>query len=89
MSKVILVSQVPLPFSEIGSWTTLYKNYLNGNHKIDYIVCELPNEFFKNVQYSLVSNSLRIKIKKKWIKNKYIGYLDALEKLIEDRKSVV
>lgn len=82
MPKVILLSQVPLPFSMIGSWTTLYKNYLNGNHQIDYIVCEQPNELFKNVQYSMVANNLRIQIKKKWKKNNYIGYLEALGKLL-------
>lgn len=89
MPKVILLSQVPLPFSMIGSWTTLYKNYLNGNHQIDYIVCEQPNEFFENVQYSLVANNLRIKIKKKWNKNKYTGYLEALGKLLKPQENYI
>lgn len=89
MSKVILVSQVPLPFSEIGSWTTLYKNYLNGTHQIDYIVCESPNQPFENVQYGIVSNTLRIKIKKKLEKNKYLGYLDALEQLIDPKEKYI
>lgn len=89
MPKVILISQVPLPFSEIGSWTTLYKNYLNGNHQIDYIVCEQPNELFENVQYSLVTNNLRIQIKKKWKKNNYLGYLEALEKLINPNEKYI
>lgn len=90
MSKVILLSQVPLPFSMIGSWTTLYKNYLNGKHQIDYIVCEQPNEFFENVQYSLVPNNLRIKIEKKLKNNNYLGYLEAVENVMNpDEKYII
>lgn len=82
MPKVILISQVPLPFSEIGSWTTLYKNYLNEEHQIDYIVCELPNHPFENIKYSIVANDFYTMFIKKWKKNNYVGYLQALEKLI-------
>lgn len=89
MPKVILISQVPLPFSEIGSWTTLYKNYLSGEHQIDYIVCESPGQPFENVQYSIVANSLRIKIKKSWKKNKYLGYIEALEKLMNPSEKYI
>lgn len=89
MSKVILLSQFPLPFSKIGSWTTIYKNYLNGNHQIDFIVCEQPNEFFKNIQYSLVANNLRIQIKKKWKKNKYVGYIEALGKVLKPNEHYI
>lgn len=89
MSKVILVSQLSLPFSEIGSWTTLYKNYLKGSHQIDYIVCNQPNEFFENVEYSIVSNDFHTKIKKRWKKNKYLGYLDALEQLIDPNEKYI
>jgi glycosyltransferase involved in cell wall biosynthesis len=89
MPKVILISQVPLPYSEIGSWTTLYKNYLNGNHQIDYIVCEQPNESFENVQYSLVSIGLRAKLIRKWKKNNYQGYLEALEELLNSNEKYI
>lgn len=89
MSKVILISQVSLPFSEIGSWTTLYKNYLNDEHQIDYIVCGLPTKPFEKVQYSIVANDFYIKAKKKWKKNIYIGYLDALEKLINPNEKFI
>lgn len=82
MPKVILISQVSLPYSEIGSWTTLYKNYFQTNHLIDYIVCEAPDQRFENVSYSLVSNDLITKVKNKWKKNRYFGYLEALEKII-------
>ncbi len=78
-------SHFPSSFTlfQIGSWTTLYKNYLNGRHQIDYLVCESPNQPFEKVQYSIVTNDFYTKAKKKWKKNKYIGYLDALEKIID------
>ena len=39
MVKVILISDISLPYAKIGSWTTLYKNYLQGKHQIDCIIC--------------------------------------------------
>ena len=53
MPKVILISQVPLPFSNIGSWTTLYKNYLQGDHSIDYIICPEPQQKWETVSASI------------------------------------
>jgi hypothetical protein len=53
MSKVILRSQVALPFSKIGSWTTLCKNYLKGNHFVDRIICPEPEEKWDTVSHSL------------------------------------
>jgi glycosyltransferase involved in cell wall biosynthesis len=82
MPKVILLSQVALPFSEIGSWTTLYKNYLQGDHSIDYIVCPEPEEKWGTVSYSFVVNDNFTKIKQKWTKNPYLGYLKALERIM-------
>lgn len=82
MPKVILMSQVPLPFSEIGSWTTLYKNYLSSNHSIDYIVCEQPERPFSSINYSIVNRNLVTKLEEKVTKNKYISYLIALRKIL-------
>ena len=64
MPQVILISQVPLPYSQIGSWTTLYQNYLADNHQIDYIVCEKPEYFFPEVKYCIVENTNFLKIQK-------------------------
>ena len=90
MPKVILLSQVALPFSKIGSWTTLYKNYLQGNHSIDYIVCPEPEEKWDSVSYSFVVNDNLTKIKKKLIKNPYLGFLKALERItVPDGKYVI
>lgn len=81
--KVILISQFPLPYSNIGSWTTMYKNYFNDQHLIDQIVCPSPSERFPNVNYKIVENSLVDKVKRKASKNRYLSYLKALEELIE------
>ena len=82
MPKVILLSQVALPFSEIGSWTTLYKNYLKGDHLVDCIICPEPEEKWDTVSYSFVVNDNLIKIKQKWTKNRYLGYLIALNRIM-------
>ncbi|MEC4050904.1 glycosyltransferase family 4 protein [Flavobacterium sp. SUN046] len=89
MPKVILISQFPLPYQNIGSWTTLYKNYFQRNHLIDIIVCEQPSELFKNVQYSIVKNSFRDRIEIKLTKNKYLSYLKALDKVVKPNQKYI
>ncbi|PIF31369.1 glycosyltransferase involved in cell wall biosynthesis [Flavobacterium sp. 9] len=83
MPQVILISQVPLPYSKIGSWTTLYHNYLSNNHKVDYIICEKPERLYPEIQYQLVSDTFELKIQKKISKNPYLGYFKALAKILE------
>ncbi len=80
--KVILLSQVPLPFTKIGSWTTLYKNYLENDHKIDYIVCPKPDKLYNNITYSFAKLTLWHKIQQKVFKKKALEYLDALNEII-------
>lgn len=82
MIKVILISQFELPASKIGSWTTLYKNYLENNHKIDYIVCPKPNKLFEGIKYSFVNLTFLQKLERKLLKRKNREYLKALDKLI-------
>jgi L-malate glycosyltransferase len=90
MPKVILISQVPLPFLIIGSWTTLYKNYLENNHQIDYIVCKKPDYEFPNLIYSCVQENLVSKIQKKILKNPYLNYLNSLSKILKsDEKYII
>lgn len=84
MNKVVLISQFPMPYHNIGSWTTLYKNYLSQpDHKIDYIICEEPVEKFTSATYIFVQNNLQSKLQKKWTKNPYTAYLKALDNLIK------
>lgn len=89
MTKVILLSQFPLPYSNIGSWTTMYKNYLEGEHQIDYLVCEKPDYEFTDLKYSQVSTNFLAKIGKKLTKNPYLGYLTALEKIIKTDENYI
>lgn len=90
MAQVILLSQFPLPYSHIGSWTTMYKNYLSGPNQVDVIVCEKPEYFFENIQYELIGpesplNRLRHKITKK----RFCEYTDALAKLIKPNEKYI
>ena len=88
-AKVILLSQVPLPYSKIGSWTTLYRNYLENDHKIDYIVCPKPQNIFKGIKYSFVNFSFFNKLRKKFFKQKNLDYLQALNKLITPNEQYI
>jgi len=80
--KVILLSQSPLPSAKIGSWTTLYKNYLQDSHKIDCIVCPKPNELFSGIAYSFTKFTFWHKLQRKFLKRKNLEYFEALDKLI-------
>jgi len=84
MSKVILISQFALPYSKIGSWTTLYGNYLNSEqHQIDYLICEQPEAELYDVNYNILDSSLLTKIKVRILKNTYIPYLKALKNILK------
>lgn len=90
MPQVILISQIPLPYSNIGSWSTLYHNYLTNNHQIDYIICEKPEVLYPEIQYGIAPNTNLLKFQKKISKNKYLGYFKALEKILEkDEKFII
>lgn len=89
-SKVILLSQVPLPFSKIGSWTTLYNNYLEEDHKIDYIVCPKSDKKYDTVKYSYINFTFWHKIQRKFLKKKNLEYFQALDKIINpDEKYII
>ncbi len=90
MTQVILVSQFPLPYSKIGSWTTMYGSYLEKKHKIDYIVCTRPEDQFNSVKYSFVEENFISKLKKNIFSEQYLGYIKALESvLIPDNKYII
>ena len=58
MVKTILILTAPMPYSKIGSWTTMYNYYLQmGNHQIDYLVCPKPDvPSFEDITYSYVKS---------------------------------
>src|SRR5688572_25257726 len=89
MPKVILLSQMPLPFSNIGSWPTLYRNYIEGEHLIDYIVCLKPEEKWDSVNYSFVIDDIMTKVQQKWSKNPYLGYLKGLDKIVDSNEKYI
>lgn len=82
MAKVIILSQVALPNLNIGSWPTLYDNYLRSNHEVDYIVCSKPNKLYEGVKYSFVSFTFWNKLQRKFFKRKNIEYFQGLSRLI-------
>ncbi|WP_269237473.1 glycosyltransferase family 4 protein [Flavobacterium flavigenum] len=90
MAQVILVSQFPLPYSKTGSWTTMYYNYLSNNHQINYIICQKPEHVLNTVKYQFVSENIIDKLKRKFFKKPYLGYLKALNQVIEkDKKYII
>jgi len=86
MVRVILLSQYPLPYAKIGSWTNMYKSYLQGSHQIDYIICENPEERFPDVNYKIVENTFFLKVRRRLHNFFRIGFIDALEKVIAENK---
>lgn len=90
MTKVVLISQVPLPYSKIGSWTTLYKNYILSNENlIDYVICERPEAPFIDVKYSIVKQNIITKLIRKFTKKKYVAYIKALSRVLNKNERFV
>lgn len=87
--KVVLISQFALPYSKVGSWTKLYKSYLEGDHNIDYIVCPKPEFLFSDIQYSFVLATFWSKIKSKVFKKKKINFLLAIDKIIQPNEKYI
>ena len=84
MPKVILLSYYPLPFSGVGSWTTMYNYYLNTNHQVDYLVCPEPDKKSPNVEYSVAKDmTFDNRLKRKFLKDRYASYIGALKTIIE------
>ena len=90
--KVILFSQIPLPYSQIGSWTTLYDNYLKQNKGIDILICPTPEEKYPHIIYEcftrkelLFQRTLhKLKIKLPWYQA-----ISALKKVIQPQTKYI
>lgn len=89
--KTILISQFPLPYSKIGSWTNMYKQYIySKNHQIDIIICKKPKKKFKSFNYNFVSGSSKYKIINFLYKKKKHEYIKALNRsIISDKKYII
>jgi glycosyltransferase involved in cell wall biosynthesis len=90
MPKVILISQFPLPYSSIGSWTTMYRNYLENKNDIDIIICEKPDYFFESVSYQIVGETdFLVRLLQKITKKKHLKYTNALDKIIKSDEQYI
>ncbi len=89
MPKVILISQSPLPATKIGSWTTLYKNYLESDHKIDFIICKKPTVIFTTVKYQFVKETFFSKIISRFKKKSHLNSLRALNKVVNKNNKYI
>ena len=89
MVKVILLSQVPLPYSKIGSWPTLYDNYLHGSHQIDFIICPKTDNNYDNVQYSFVDNGYIQKISSKITNKRFSNFNKALKRIVKPNEKYI
>ena len=84
MVKTILIANKSLPFSKIGSWTSMYDYYLQQEHYIDYIICPKPKTKYKNIEYKFTDNNIFQKIKIKYFNyHKFNFILKEIEDIIE------
>src|SRR5690606_29971432 len=65
-------------------------NYFeSGLNNIDTIICEEPITRFEDVNYSIVTNNLFTKIKRKLIKNPHQVYIDTLMASIKPNEKYI
>lgn len=92
-AKVILISQFPLPYSQIASWPTMY-NYLleKDTNQIDYIISPKAEEKSKNISYQVLRGiSFFDKLKGKFLNrnHRYSSYTEALDKVINKNEKYI
>lgn len=82
MTKVILISNLSLPYAKIGSWTTLYHNYIAGQHQVDYIICPEPDTPYSGITYGFAVRDRLWKIRRRLFGKDYSEYFEPLKKMI-------
>ena len=87
--NLMLISHVALPYSKIGSWPALYNNYLENDHKIDYIVCPETSKKNNSIQYYFVQETFLDKLQQRVFKRKNQQYLRALAKIIQPNEKYI
>lgn len=86
--KTILISHVPLPYHKIGSWTTLYNNYISSHDTINFIVCPEPVRIYEHLSYSYFKEyeTFSEKFKRKLhLRKKWSSIFPALESILINR----
>lgn len=92
MAIAILILTAPMPYTKIGSWTTMYNYYIqNTKHHFDFIVCPQPDKFFEGINYSIVKERnvfSRIKTKLN-VEHRLQNYFNALDKILKPNEKYV
>jgi glycosyltransferase involved in cell wall biosynthesis len=85
--ETILISELALPYSKTGSWTTMYNSILDsGSHHFDYIICPEPKIKANSCTYTFVKSvNTKDKLVKKIIRknNDNSNYIDALKAIVK------
>jgi len=92
-TEVILISQFPLPYAKIASWTTMYNYLLEKDvFGFDHIICPKVEKEAKNVSYQFLREAtISDKVKTKLINSncRYNNYLEAINNIIESGKKYI
>lgn len=92
MVKSILILTVPMPYSKIGSWTTMYNYYIQNNkHQFDFVICPQPDKLFNGIEYSVVKKpafltKLKTKINPDY---RWFNYFKALDKIVQPNEKYI
>jgi glycosyltransferase involved in cell wall biosynthesis len=88
--KTILISQYALPYSGIGSWTTMYNYYLSQKkNKIDIIIAPPSTEKLENVSYYTLNYSILDIVERKLTGNSYLQIFKILKKIIKPSEKYI
>ena len=90
--ETILISELPLPFHKVASWTNMYGYLLdNKTHPFDYVICPKPKVEASGINYQYLRQVNVIdKVKNKLpSKSRHGNYIEALDKIIKPKKKYV
>ena len=84
-TKIVLMSHIPLPYHDIGSWSTLYDNYITKNkHQIDAIICpSLKLKKYSGIDYEFYSKPWYFKYKQKLLSNRFYPVINELKRYLD------
>lgn len=89
--KTVLLSNFPLPYSGIGSWTNMINFYLKTDNKVDYIVSPKSDVKISGIQQITVPDlNLLSKLRIKYTAyTKFDPYFNELGKLLKKEKQLI
>lgn len=89
MSRVVLISDFPLPYIKVGSWTTIYQNYLCEQGLVDIVVCPKPETFFSDIDYSFINETYYNKIQTHILNNRKTQVISAINRMIDLKENYI